>query len=400
MNSWLSFLLLSTLCLTVFLLFYYMFLRKDTYYTGNRFYLLFTGLVSLLIPFFKNLLPLNGYSKQISIVLSPVLITGDGQTVTQGLSLSDYLLIVYFSAAALLLVNFLWKIIRLLIIIINSESVEKSGVKIVLLESCDSPYSFLNRVFMTNEQMNSEQFQKIIAHEKNHINRFHTADLIFTELIKILNWFNPLAWILKKEIEAQHEFEADSSLLSSGVNANEYKNVLIAYSFGAGSEIVTNNFNSLLTRRFEMLSRKKSGSFGKVKFLFTLPLLLALLILTSAVNNSASFAQDKKGGKVLKLAEKMPEFPGGPKGLTEFFIQNVKYPQEAKDKGIQGKVFVQFIVNEDGSLSNVKVQKGFNKDCDQEALRVVNLMPKWEPGKDKGKPVKVAVVVPIAFALK
>lgn len=401
MNSWLLYLLVSTLSLSVFLLFYYLFLRKETYYTGNRIYLLFTGVISLIIPFMKNLLPQTGYTEQISFVLSPVLVDGKNQAVSQGFSLAEILLIIYFSAAALLLVRFLWRVLRILLMISNSETIEKSGAKIILLENGDAPYSFLNYVFMTKEHMDDESFDKIIAHEKSHISMFHTADVIFAELIKIVQWFNPFAWKLKREIEAQHEFAADSNLLYSGINEGEYKDVLIAYSFGAGGGIITNNFNSLLMRRFEMLSKTKSGLFGKVKFLFTLPLLVAMLVLTGAVNgnHSDTLAQGKKG-KVLKSVEKMPEFPGGSQALLDFFAKNIKYPAEVKDKGIQGKVIVQFVVNEDGSVSDAKVAKGFNKACEKEALRVVNLMPKWEPGQDKGKPVKVAVAVPIAFALK
>jgi TonB family protein len=95
----------------------------------------------------------------------------------------------------------------------------------------------------------------------------------------------------------------------------------------------------------------------------------------------------------------MPEFPGGTEGLIKYLTENLKYPKEAREKGIYGKVFVSFIVDHDGTLRDIDISQGVSADIDAEALRVVKAMPKWIPAKDKGQEVDVSMVLPIAFSL-
>jgi len=100
------------------------------------------------------------------------------------------------------------------------------------------------------------------------------------------------------------------------------------------------------------------------------------------------------------VIEDKPEFPGGGEGaLLKWIADNTQYPAIAKDMGIQGRVFVQFIIERDGSVSNVEVIRGVDPSLDREALRVVNSMPKWKPGRQRGKPVKVSFQIPINFRL-
>lgn len=98
-------------------------------------------------------------------------------------------------------------------------------------------------------------------------------------------------------------------------------------------------------------------------------------------------------------AEQMPEYPGGMEALKSDIMNSVKYPVEAKTKGIQGKVYVSFIVDEQGKVSDAKVVRGVDTQLDKEALRVINDLKTWKPGKDKGKVVKVSYTIPIQFAL-
>lgn len=100
-----------------------------------------------------------------------------------------------------------------------------------------------------------------------------------------------------------------------------------------------------------------------------------------------------------QLVEQEPEFPGGESAMFQFIQKNVQYPMVAREQGIQGRVFVSFIVDKDGSISNVEIVKGVHASLDQEAMRVVKKMPKWSPGKSNGKPVKVKMRLPITFTL-
>ena len=132
--------------------------------------------------------------------------------------------------------------------------------------------------------------------------------------------------------------------------------------------------------------------------LLTVMSVLAILLMV----NTNAMAQNKKkaNDKVLEKAEVMPEYPGGDQAMMDFVAKNVQYPQEARDKEISGRVLVSFIVEKDGSIADVKVVKGIGGGCDEEAVRVVKAMPKWKPGKDKGKPVRVSYMMPFTFKLQ
>jgi len=102
---------------------------------------------------------------------------------------------------------------------------------------------------------------------------------------------------------------------------------------------------------------------------------------------------------VYTIVEQMPEFPGGNEKMVEFISLNTQYPQEAKEKGVQGRVLVNFVVDTDGSITDVKVMRGIGSGCDEEAVRVVKSMPKWQPGRQRGEAVKVAFTLPFTFKL-
>ena len=113
-----------------------------------------------------------------------------------------------------------------------------------------------------------------------------------------------------------------------------------------------------------------------------------------------SLTNNNGTSQVYQIIEEMPEFPGGLDALVTFVSNNLKYPQTAQETGIQGKVHVQFIVEPDGSISNIKISKGIGGGCDEEAIRVVSIMPRWKPGKHEGKFVRVSYILPINFKLK
>ncbi|MCE1201791.1 MAG: energy transducer TonB [Bacteroidia bacterium] len=104
--------------------------------------------------------------------------------------------------------------------------------------------------------------------------------------------------------------------------------------------------------------------------------------------------------EIFTIVESMPEFPGGQQAMLEFIARNIKYPPLARESGIQGRVFVNFVVEPDGSVSNVKVIRGIGGGCDEEAIRVVQSMPKWVPGRQRGKPVRVSFNLPVRFTLQ
>jgi TonB family protein len=114
---------------------------------------------------------------------------------------------------------------------------------------------------------------------------------------------------------------------------------------------------------------------------------------------SMKVMEDNAEEEVFMVVEKMPEFPGGSIALNKFLGENIEYPEQALKDTIQGRVFVNFIVRKDGAISEAKVVRGVAESLDNEALRVINLMPKWIPGMQKGKPVSVSFLLPINFVL-
>jgi len=127
--------------------------------------------------------------------------------------------------------------------------------------------------------------------------------------------------------------------------------------------------------------------------------ILILLIFLLAGLNAQAQEKKQKEGDVFMEVEEMPEYPGGLDGMKNFITENVKYPELAKKNKVEGKVFVSFVVDEQGHVTKAKVVRAVDPELDKEALRVVNKMEKWSPGKEKGETVKVQLTLPIQFAL-
>lgn len=126
---------------------------------------------------------------------------------------------------------------------------------------------------------------------------------------------------------------------------------------------------------------------------------VALMMLVLLFSFMTSTAQTKKNNMVFDVVEVMPQYPGGQIAMLKYFMENMKYPEQAMKKGIQGRVAVRFIVEKDGSISNVSPIHPVHPLLDKEAIRVVKSMPKWSPGKQHGKPVRVQLIVPVMFKL-
>ena len=110
--------------------------------------------------------------------------------------------------------------------------------------------------------------------------------------------------------------------------------------------------------------------------------------------------EEVQEAEIFTVVESMPEFPGGQGKLMQYLAKNIEYPQIARESGIQGRVFVTFVVEKDGSVTDVRVLRGIGGGCDEEAVRVVKSMPKWVPGKQRGKPVRVQFNLPVKFTLQ
>lgn len=140
------------------------------------------------------------------------------------------------------------------------------------------------------------------------------------------------------------------------------------------------------------MKRFTSHFFAILCTLIAFPVLLSAQVEEKPVQSN----EDKD---IFTIVENQPQFPGGDEARIKFMNQNVRYPKAALEQGIQGTVYVTFVVEKDGNISNIRVIRGVHESLDNEALRVVAMMPKWNPGTQKGKPVRVQYNVPLKFSL-
>jgi periplasmic protein TonB len=115
---------------------------------------------------------------------------------------------------------------------------------------------------------------------------------------------------------------------------------------------------------------------------------------------AAKEEKEEEETQIFYIVEEMPLFPGGEAALRDFIAKSINYPVIAQENGVQGKVYVSFIVDKDGGISDAKIARSVDPSLDKEALRVVNTLPKWKPGKQRGRPVRVSYTVPISFRLQ
>ncbi len=424
MNDFLIYLMQSAFCLAALYLIYWLFLRKDTFFRANRFYLISSLFLSFTLPLFK--VPVFYSDPEVTYVVILETVNVTAENISSGImnnwTIYQTLLIIYLTGVVLFLIRFIFQLFQLFWIINKYGVAEENGLKIVKLEKNFSSFSYFNYVFLSESITSDENRNEIIKHEMAHIQQHHSLDLIILELFIVFQWFNPVIWLYKFSLKGIHEFLADDKLLSSGTNKLFYQTLLLNQLVGIQINDLTNNFNqSLIKQRFIMMTKIKSKGKAKWKYILPVPVTV-LLIAFFAVNlNQNTFASEVKeegkvpettnsqkdlanqkentDGAIFVVVEDMPKFPGGEQALRQFLKDNMTYPEEARKKGIQGRVFITFIVEKDGSLTNFKVIRGIGHGCDEEAIRVVKMMPKWKPGKQRGKEVRVQFNLPIVFAL-
>jgi len=420
MNEIIIYLLQSSAILSAMYLVYWLFLRKDTFFHVNRFYLMTSLIFALIIPLFDIHLPETSRASSLIVMLDPVLITPEKiENVTSGhLSWMQIAGVIYLTGAAIFTLRLVVQLTQLFLVVKRNRITRQDGANLVFVDKGYSPFSFFNLIFIRKEYYIDGKLTPVIAHEKIHIRQYHTIDLLLIEFAIILQWFNPFIWFLGRSVKSLHEFLADEGVLKKGFRVNDYQSLILNEAMGLQLNNLTNNFNvSLLKKRITMMTKTRSASWTLFKVGFAMPaLLLAMLIFAAGSSNilSAQDTQQKttvdqkalntavtaQEDPVYEIVKEMPSYPGGTNALVQYLVTNIKYPQEARTKGIQGKVFVQYIVEKDGSVKQVKVLEGFDSECDAEAVRVVKAMPKWIPGKnDAGEPVRVQFVLPIKFSL-
>ena len=282
------------------------------------------------------------------------------------------------------------------------------GQRIISIPTEADPFSFFGWIFLYLPGLKDESREEILKHEQTHARQWHSMDVILCELINIVCWFNPFAWLIKTEIRLNLEYLADNKVAETTSDCKLYQYHLLNLVNKNVQTGLCNNFNvSHLKHRIIMMNKKRTHTAGRIKYALFVPLAAALLIasniscISSEKQEEISEKQESRAaeGEVFQVVEEMPEFPGGMAECMKWLGQNIKYPAEAKENGVQGRVIVQMVVEKDGTITNAKVVRGVDPLLDAEALRVVNQSPKWKPGMQKGEAVRVKYTLPIMFRL-
>lgn len=437
-TSILPYFLKVNLALALLYICYRLLFRNDTFFRLRRDVLLSAYLIAFLYPlldisiwlssresvteivnYYSTILPLKTIAAADNTPLS---------TETGWLTIAEsYLSLVYLAGVILLFLRCIIELFTVTRLRFISPKQQINGTTIHVLSSREEPYSFFGWIFASPKSHTPQALEEILVHEKTHVRQLHSADVVLGELVCILCWINPFAWLLKKEISSNHEYLADEQVMLAGYNKKEYQYHLIGLEHPEMAIAkLYNNFSVLpLKKRITMLNKKRTGRVGKVKYLTLLPLAAGLLLLNNIdamarimnrqVTVPAPVQQAEvvpapettpaevavplppQDDKVYEVVDVMPEFPGGETELLKYMARNVKYPAESVKNKEEGSLSLSFIINKDGSLSDIKVVKSLTPLLDAEAVRVVKNMPKWTPGKVKGKVVRVAYTTPITF---
>ena len=483
----------------------------------NRFFLITSMLLALAMPMLGLLsgmeVPQMAILKQNmfnGMMLSEVIVTHDGQpmlpevivttnTTPSRFSVWQVMGGIYLIGVGVMTLLFLIKLGRLVVLIIRSPKRKMSSCTAVFTGREQGSFSFFCYAFFPNENVDPD----IMRHEMSHIAHHHSWDILFAEVMMILQWFNPFIYLYKKELQSLHEYQADRDVVATGIDKKNYMMLILQQCTAVDFSGMSNNFSLILTKkRIKMITRNEKAKGLWWRLLATLPVLAILMIANTKVTAQEKKAVDKpitvetgrfeifdddgapmqlkdtvfyavdgsyvkfetsdsfqpESGEpckkltvtsydadgnqrnnffiteterrgdtstytiepftlsgnlfeqlfdlatsyedtVYQIVEQMPQYTGGEEAMMKYVAENIKYPQAAKDKNISGRVFVGFVIEKDGSVSNVKVVRGIGGGCDEEAARVIKEMPKWKPGMQKGKPVRVNYMMPIFFKL-
>ena len=489
----------------------------------NRSFLLLALAFSLALPLIGLLMGESApqivnlkHSMFPGYTLHEIVITPEGQTMvpvtaeviaaepSRHISLWQILGIIYLLGVAVMATLFLVKLIRLVALIIRSPKRKMDGYTAVYTHKKQGSFSFFRYAFFPDENVSPD----IVRHEMSHIAHGHSWDILFVEMIKVMQWFNPFIYLYRRELQSLHEYAADHDVVADGADKKNYMMLILQQCTAVDFSSMSNNFSLILTKkRIKMITRNERAKSLWWRLLATIPVLALLLVANAKVAAQEKTAVEKPmmvemgkfeirddDGTPLQLKDTviynpdgsyikcetsdgfdpisgeprktmtitahnadgtssapmdlhwevdgdvtryiaepfeikalepafvlleafssstdkpevdsiyntvdvMPEFPGGAEAMMNYIAKNVKYPEEAKEKNISGRVFVQFVIEKDGSVSNVKVLRSIGGGCDEESVRVVKAMPKWKPGTVKGQPVRVFYNLPLNFKL-
>lgn len=261
----------SASCLALLILFYHVILEREKMHNFNRFYLLGAVIVSFLTPLvtIETIFIVTDEPEYIDEI------TGSNEIATNSINYFVYLLYIWLTLTGILLIRFFKNLWNLIKIIRSNEKIRYKKATLVLVNDTISPYTFWNYIFINKEEFDNKKIEKeLFTHELTHVTQKHTFDVLFLELLLITFWFNPMFYLLKKYIQLNHEFLADSNVIIVHKNISEYQYLLLNKTAWNNNYYLASNFNySLTKKRLIMMTTKSSKSKIMLKKLAIVPLI-------------------------------------------------------------------------------------------------------------------------------
>ena len=458
MGLFFVYILKSSVCLAMFYLFYRLLLSRETFHRFNRIALLGILLLSCLLPLLEVSIKQQTEVQQTMMTLEQWLLSANGDMATadiqaQGESMTwlQVALLLYLAGVLFLMFRDAYSLLRLcrLLKVSRREPLGKyitarKNIILIVHDREIAPFSWMKYIVISRKDLD-ENGREILIHETAHVRNRHSWDLLVADVCIFFQWFNPAAWLLKQELQNIHEYEADETVIREGVDARQYQLLLIKKAVGTRHYSMANSFNhSKLKKRITMMLKEKSSPWARLRYLYVLP--VAAIAVTAfarpevsekieeisavKVNDLAAIVETKvtesvkdalempvakalpgdtarngvkasvqSDDQIYRVVDEMPEFPGGIKALMKYIEENLHYPEAAKKAGKQGRVTVQCVIDAEGNVVNPRIVRSMDKELDAEAIRVFESMPKWNPGRQKGKAVAVKYTIPVIFSL-
>jgi hypothetical protein len=278
----LQYILKLSIGITVVYLFYLLLLRRLTFYTLNRWFLLAYSMICFIIPFIDvnvfNWFNRPALRQSILVQYIPVIEMTGNETAHTTIDPWQLVMITMVAGMLIMAVRLLVQYYSLFNMRRKAVLLYDKDVKLYDVNEQVIPFSFGNAIYINQRQHNEEELKDIIQHEFIHVKQRHSFDIIWSELLCIVNWYNPFAWLLKKDIRQNLEFIADQQVLQSGLDRKQYQYLLLKV-VGVHSFSIATKFNfSSLKKRIAMMNKARTAKVHVLRFLFMLPLLVIILL--------------------------------------------------------------------------------------------------------------------------
>lgn len=380
------------ICSGVLYGYYALALKNSTMHLWNRVFLLLAPVCSLVLPLIQFPFVQQGMVMKMLEVRAYA-----GSSTAQAGAPFDVIPLLYTLYIGVVLVLWVrmvlsWRKLKLLAA--QGEVQEDAGFTIIRHQEVVSPFSFFSKIFFNNPPD-----ETVLRHELAHVQGYHTMDKLWMEILCAACWLNPFFYLMKRELAMVHEFIADKAAASD--RQADYAKVLLQMTLQTQSIAGISTFGqSPVKRRITMLLARKTH-YTFIKKTFIIPIAIVLLLMMGSQRPTMAVTNPAAMDEVFTFVEKPPMYVGGEEALVKYLSQNIHYPKDAQRDGVGGTVFVQFIVGADGGIRDVKtVGNKLGHGLEEESIRVVKTMPKWDAGSQGGKKVNVMFNLPIRYQLE